>query len=41
VDSRVTLADHDWANELHPEGDGFKKVAMERWMPALKAEGLA
>jgi hypothetical protein len=41
VDSRGTLADKDWANELHPKGDGFKKIAMERWKPVLQQAELA
>ena len=41
VDSRGTLAEKDWANELHPKGKGFKKIAKERWKPVLKGAGLA
>lgn len=41
VDSRGTLEDKDWANELHPKGKGFKKIAKERWKPVLEAAGLA
>jgi len=41
VDSRGTLAPGDWANELHPKGSGFDRIARERWQPALQAAGLA
>lgn len=41
VDSRDTLSDDDWANELHPKPKGFKKIAEQKWLPALVAEGLA
>ena len=41
VDSRGTLGPGDWANELHPKGSGFKKIAMQCWKPALKGIGLA
>ncbi len=41
VDSRGTLGEKDWANELHPKGKGFKKIAKERWKPVLKGAGLA
>ncbi len=41
IDSRDTLADADWANELHPNAAGFKKIARQRWLPLLTAEGLA
>ena len=40
VDSRGTLAPGDWANELHPKGSGFNKIARQRWKPALEAAGL-
>lgn len=36
VDSRDTLLASDWANELHPTGNGFKKIAHECWEPVLK-----
>ena len=41
VDSRNTLAPNDWANELHPTGVGFRKIARQRWQPLLKQHGLA
>jgi hypothetical protein len=41
VDSRGTLAPADWANELHPKGSGFARIARERWRPALATAGLA
>lgn len=41
VDSRGTLGPDDWANELHPKGKGFKKIAKERWTPVLQAANLA
>ena len=41
VDSRGTLSDNDWANELHPKGKGFKKIAKECWKPILMDTGLA
>jgi hypothetical protein len=41
VDSRGTLGPEDWANELHPKPQGFKKIANERWAPVLKDCGLA
>jgi hypothetical protein len=41
VDSRNTLKNSDWANELHPTHDGFKKIAWERWFPVLRQSGLA
>jgi hypothetical protein len=40
VDSRGTLAPNDWANELHPKGSGFNKIARRCWKPALEAAGL-
>lgn len=40
VDSRNTLARADWANELHPKPGGFKKIAVQRWKPALEAVGV-
>ena len=40
VDSRGTLAPGDWANELHPKGSGFGKIARQKWKPALAAAGL-
>jgi hypothetical protein len=41
VDSRGTLDEGDWANELHPKGKGFKKIANERWKPVLHRANLA
>lgn len=41
VDSRGTLAQNDWANELHPKGSGFKKIVRTKWTPVLKSLGLA
>lgn len=41
VDSRGTLQPDDWANELHPKGKGFKKIAVDRWLPKLVEQGLA
>jgi hypothetical protein len=41
VDSRDTLKQGDWANELHPKPAGFKKIAEQKWQPVLSAHGLA
>ena len=41
VDGRNTLADADWANELHPKPGGFEKIAEEKWQPELRDCGLA
>ncbi len=41
VDSRGTLGPTDWANELHPKGAGFDRIAEQRWRPALATAGLA
>ncbi len=41
VDSRDALKPGDWANELHPSGDGFKKIATKAWRPMLKKHKLA
>lgn len=41
VDSRGTLVQKDWANELHPRPSGFKKIANMSWKPALSELGLA
>lgn len=35
VDSRGTLADDDWANELHPTPSGFNKLVSQAWSPVL------
>ena len=40
VDSRGTLGPNDWANELHPKGRGFKKLANTAWKPVLDTLGL-
>ena len=41
IDSRGTLSPSDWANELHPTPDGFDRIAVQRWLPALRGIGLA
>ncbi|WP_205589381.1 SGNH/GDSL hydrolase family protein [Comamonas sp. lk] len=41
VDSRGTLADSDWANELHPSKSGFQKIANNAWKPLLAKADLA
>lgn len=41
VDSRGTLVSDDWANELHPKPKGFKKIAVERWLPRFIEHNLA
>jgi len=41
VDSRGALAESDWANELHPKGSGFRKIAKECWKPLLEQAELA
>lgn len=41
VNSSSTLTPDDWANELHPTPGGFKKIAVQRWKPALQRHGLA
>jgi hypothetical protein len=41
IDSRGTLTENDWANELHPKPSGFKKIARTTWLPVLKEIGLA
>jgi hypothetical protein len=40
VDSRGTLEPEDWANELHPTGSGFRKIAEKCWVPVLIRAGL-
>jgi len=40
VDSSGTLAPGDWADELHPTPEGFRKIG-EKWRPLLAAQGLA
>jgi hypothetical protein len=37
IDTQGTLASNDWANELHPFPDGFKKIA-NRFVAALRAK---
>lgn len=41
VDSRDALEPGDWANELHPSGAGFKKIAEKVWREVLRRHGLA
>lgn len=41
VDGRDCLQPQHWANELHPKPEGFKKLAEERWLPVLAADGMA
>lgn len=41
VDSRGTLVNADWANELHPKPQGFRKIAKNAWLPVLRKRGLA
>jgi hypothetical protein len=40
VDGRGELSENDWANELHPNGDGFRKLAQKRWRPVLRQHNL-
>jgi hypothetical protein len=35
VDSRGTLTEADWANELHPTPSGFSKLVNKAWQPVL------
>lgn len=35
VDSRGTLTEADWANELHPTPSGFSKLVSKVWQPVL------
>jgi len=35
-----TLAGADWANEIHPTPNGFKKIAEHCWAPLLRSHGL-
>jgi hypothetical protein len=39
VDMRKTLPDDDthWADEIHPSGTGFRKLAEDCWRPQLRA----
>jgi hypothetical protein len=37
VDTQTTLVASDWANELHPFPDGFKKIA-QKFVDALRAK---
>ena len=41
VDSREALGPEDWANELHPNKQGFEKIAKTYWLPVLRQAGLA
>lgn len=41
VDSRNLLVEKEWANELHPKGKGFRKLAKTAWKPVLRDLGLA
>lgn len=41
VDSRGVLVASDWANELHPKGQGFAKIAKRKWKPLLEELKLA
>jgi hypothetical protein len=41
VDSRDTLKESDWANELHPKPSGFKQIAKQAWLPLLRNVNLA
>jgi len=41
VDSRGVLRKSDWANELHPTGKGFERIAKEAWKPVLEQLGFA
>jgi hypothetical protein len=35
VRSAGTLAESEWANELHPTPEGFDRLVRERWMPVV------
>lgn len=41
VDSRGTLVEAEWANELHPTDEGFQKLVEVRWLPVLRQLKLA
>lgn len=47
IDSRGTLSHNasdyknDWANELHPTSNGFKKIFDKHWLPELLHYGIA
>lgn len=41
VDSRNTLVEKEWANELHPKGKGFRKLVKTHWKPVLENLNLA
>jgi hypothetical protein len=41
VDSRGILKENEWANELHPTGTGFAKIANTSWAPVLRSLNLA
>ena len=40
VDMRAALPDDDvhWADEIHPSGTGFRKLAENHWRPLLRAQ---
>ncbi|XDF34406.1 SGNH/GDSL hydrolase family protein [Paracidovorax avenae] len=40
IDGRGTLQPEDWANELHPTGQGFAKMVQVRWKAPLDQAGL-
>jgi hypothetical protein len=40
IDSRNTLSPTDWANELHPRPQGFRRIAEQAWRPAFARAGL-
>ena len=35
VESSGTLAEDEWANELHPTPEGFDRIVRERWIPVV------
>jgi lysophospholipase L1-like esterase len=37
VDTRGTLRDDEWADEIHPSAEGFARLVDERWIPLLDA----
>lgn len=40
VDSRHTLENKDWANEIHPTPAGFQRIARQHWKPVLDELGM-
>jgi hypothetical protein len=40
IDSRNTLENSDWANEIHPTPKGFGHIARQHWKPVLDALGM-